>query len=156
MFAVPENTIALPAVSSAAHPARIATEIAKDRTRWGHLLRYDPDERYAALISADDEYEAWLLSWLPGQSTGLHDHGGVEGAYTVVTGTVSERAINGGTEVLHEVTPGRTRVFGVDSVHQVHNAGVDPAVTIHVYRPSRVPMREYAWDPVHGLSPLER
>ncbi|WP_020497436.1 cysteine dioxygenase [Sciscionella marina] len=155
MFAVPENTIALRPAVSAAHPARIAAEYARDRDRWAHLLRYDPDDRYAALITADELFEVWLLSWLPGQTTGLHDHGGAEGAFTVVTGTVSERVIRGGTEVLHEVAAGQSRVFGIDYVHQVHNAGVDPAVTIHVYRPSRVPMREYRFDPVGGLTSLE-
>src|SRR3712207_8332217 len=34
--------------------------------------------------------QVWLLSWLPGQGTGLHDHGGSAGALAVVRGTLSE------------------------------------------------------------------
>ncbi|SES82853.1 hypothetical protein [Geodermatophilus poikilotrophus] len=31
--------------------------------------------------------QVWLLPWLPGQGTGLHDHGGSAGASAVVRGT---------------------------------------------------------------------
>ena len=40
-----------------------------------------------------DDYEAWLLTWLPGQSTGLHDHGGSAGAFTVLSGVVEESTL---------------------------------------------------------------
>lgn len=153
MFAVPENTTAQNPVRAAVHPALIAAEFARERHRWAHLLRYDPDERFVAPITVADEFEAWLMSWLPGQSTGLHDHGGVEGAFTVVSGVVTERVVRGTTEVLHEVATGGSRVFGRDYVHQVRNDGPDPAVSIHVYRPGRVPMREYAFDPITGPRP---
>lgn len=143
MFAVPEHTIALPPARSAAHPARIATEYARDRDRWAHLLRYDPDQRYAVLIAATGEFEVWLLSWLPGQGTELHDHGGAEGAFTVVNGAVLERVLRGTSETVRSVRAGQSRVFGTDYVHQVRNDDVDPAVTIHVYRPNRLPMREF-------------
>jgi predicted metal-dependent enzyme (double-stranded beta helix superfamily) len=148
MFAVPENTIALPALASAAHPARIAAEFARDKESWAHLLRYDPDERYTALVASTDRFEVWLMSWLPGQTTGLHDHDGAAGAFTVLTGVVQERVLKGAAEVLHSVSRRQTRVFGPDYVHQVSNIGEDPAVTIHVFRPSRGTMRPRAHDPL--------
>jgi hypothetical protein len=39
--------------------------------------------------------------------------------------------------VLHTVAVGQSRVFGAQYAHQVRNDGIDPAVTIHVYRPHR-------------------
>jgi predicted metal-dependent enzyme (double-stranded beta helix superfamily) len=137
VFAVPPNTIALPAAPVAVHPGRIAAEVARDRDRWAHLLRYDPDERFAALIESTGDVEVWLLSWLPGQQTDLHDHAGSAGAFTVVSGILTERVIRGTSEVAHPVIVGRTRVFGPNYVHHVRNDGVDPAVSIHVYRPER-------------------
>ncbi|TWG09010.1 cysteine dioxygenase [Saccharopolyspora dendranthemae] len=138
MFAVPPNTLAAPADLSIAHPARIAREFAADRASWAHLLRYDADERWAGLLARTDAYEAWLLSWLPGQHTDLHDHGGATGAFTVVQGDLTERVARpGDSEVLHSLTAGQSRVFGPHYAHQVSNLGVDPAVTIHVYRPQR-------------------
>ncbi|MQA09220.1 MAG: cysteine dioxygenase [Pseudonocardiaceae bacterium] len=142
MFAVPPNTVLPAADSTIRHPARIARDFAADRDSWRHLLRYDPDQRYSALIRRTGEFEAWLLSWLPGQHTELHDHGDATGAFTVVTGTLTERVFRtgpgtGGHTDSHDVAVGQSRVFGPNYVHQVSNAGSDPAVSIHVYRPER-------------------
>ncbi|HEX3589516.1 MAG TPA: cysteine dioxygenase family protein [Pseudonocardiaceae bacterium] len=138
MFAVPANTVALPA--AAGHPARTAIDVARDRDRWTPLLRYDPDERFAALVAATPEAEVWLLSWLPGQHTDVHDHAGAEGAFTVVSGVLMETVSRVGGSTEHLVAEGSTRVFGPGYVHRVRNLGPDPAVSIHVYRPRRPPM----------------
>jgi predicted metal-dependent enzyme (double-stranded beta helix superfamily) len=137
VFAVPANTIALPAAPATVHPGRIAAEIARDRDRWTHLLRYDPDERFSALVESTGDVEVWLLSWLPGQHTDLHHHAGSAGAFTVVSGVLTEQVLRGATQVEHPVIVGQTRVFGPGYVHQVRNVGVDPAISIHVYRPER-------------------
>jgi predicted metal-dependent enzyme (double-stranded beta helix superfamily) len=157
VFAVPANTVALTTVPTTVHPARIAADLARARHRWAHLLRYDPAERYSALIESTGEVEIWLLSWLPGQHTDLHDHAGSAGAFTVVSGVLTERVIRTDSliEVEHPVTVGRTRVFGPGYVHQVRNAGTDPAVSIHVYRPERAGMTPYHFDPRTGLSPVD-
>ena len=88
-------------------------EVARNRDRWSHLLRYDPDERYAALVEAHDDAEIWLLSWLPGQHTGRHDHAGAAGAFTVVSGALMETVFRPSGETEHLVTVGRTRVAAV-------------------------------------------
>lgn len=137
MFAVPPNTVLPSAGAATRHPVRIAMDLAAHRDSWRHLLRYDPEQRYSALIEATGEYEAWLLSWLPGQHTDVHDHGGATGAFTVVSGTLTERVIRGEHTDEHEVGIGQSRVFGPRYVHQVRNAGADPAVSVHVYRPER-------------------
>lgn len=139
MFAVPANTVALPA-APARLPVRTALDVARDRSRWAHLLRYDPDERYATLVEATADTETWLLSWLPGQHTDVHDHAGSAGAFTVVSGVLTETVFRAEEPTTHVVTAGQTRVFGQTYTHQVHNLGVDPAVSIHVYRPHRPPM----------------
>jgi predicted metal-dependent enzyme (double-stranded beta helix superfamily) len=156
VFAVPANTVALSAAPVAVHPARIAASFARDRHRWARLLRYDPAERYSALIESTGEVEVWLLSWLPGQHTDLHDHAGSAGAFTVVSGVLTERVIRSrNIEIEHPVIVGQTRVFGPSYVHQVRNAGTDPAVSIHVYRPERAGMTPYRFDPATGLSLVE-
>lgn len=154
MFAVPANTVALSPAPIALHPARIAADVARDRDRWAHLLRYDPDQRFSALVDATGDVEIWLLSWLPGQQTDLHDHAGSAGAFTVVSGVLTERVIRSTEPVDHAVIVGQTRVFGPRYVHQVRNLGVDPTVSIHVYRPERAGMRSYRFDPQTGLSRL--
>ena len=80
------------------------------------------------------------MSWLPGQSTDLHDHGSATGAFTIVSGVLTERVMRTGTTL--ELQPGQSRVFAPHYVHQVSNNGDDPAVSIHVYRATRQ-MRTY-------------
>jgi quercetin dioxygenase-like cupin family protein len=140
MFAVPENTVAYVGSTTAKHPSRIAAEVALDRDRWKALLRYDPAERFSALVERTDDHEVWLMSWLPGQSTDLHDHGSATGAFTVVSGVLTETVMRAG--VTHDLHPSQSRVFAPNYVHRVVNNGVDPAVSIHVYRASRE-MRTY-------------
>lgn len=158
MFAVPPNTVALTADPAVSHPALTALRYAADRSSWAHLLRYDAQERFSTLVARGAEQEIWLMSWLPGQSTDLHDHGGATGAFTVVSGVLTERVIRSGaqpTEVLHCLVPDQSRVFGPHYVHQVRNEGGDPAVSIHVYRAARTTMTSYRLDPVTGLSVLD-
>jgi predicted metal-dependent enzyme (double-stranded beta helix superfamily) len=137
MFAVPPNTVLGQPLRTAAHPARLALEIARDRRRWAHLLRYDPDRRHMVLVEADADTETWLCAWLPGQHTDLHDHDGAAGAFTVVSGVLTEIVPRTGRRVVHTLTAGQSRAFGPGYAHQVRNAGADPAVSIHVYRPHR-------------------
>ncbi|WP_436501532.1 cysteine dioxygenase [Actinokineospora sp. HUAS TT18] len=157
MFAVPENTIAVAGAPAASHPALVARAYAADRARWRDQLSYDPDQRYTALIDSTDGQEVWLMTWLPGQSTDLHDHGAVSGAFTLVSGTLTETVARGGerpAEVLNALSAGQTRVFGPGYVHQVTNTGTDPAISIHVYREGRPPMGRYRLDPVTGPQPV--
>jgi quercetin dioxygenase-like cupin family protein len=135
MFAVPENTIASTATAPTVHPALVAREYASDRDRWAHLLRYDPDERYAVLVDRTPGQEVWLMSWLPGQETDLHDHGNAGGAFTIVSGELTEHVHHRG--VTHRLGVGQSRVFGPGYSHEVRNDGADPAVSIHVYRAVR-------------------
>jgi predicted metal-dependent enzyme (double-stranded beta helix superfamily) len=135
MFAVPENTVASAETAPTVHPALIAREYAAARERWAHLLRYDPDERYTALVHRTPDQEVWLMSWLPGQGTDLHDHGAATGAFTIVSGELTEHVHHRG--VTHGLGVGQSRVFGPGYVHRVHNAGPDPAVSLHVYRAVR-------------------
>lgn len=142
MFAVPDNTVAVAENPVLRHPVRVALQFAADRDHWRHLLRYDPDSRFAALIARSADEEVWLMSWLPGQGTDLHDHGPSTGAFTVVTGELSEsvaRRSAGGKVLreLHSIAEGQSRVFGPGYVHEVRNRGTDPAVSVHVYRATR-------------------
>jgi predicted metal-dependent enzyme (double-stranded beta helix superfamily) len=155
MFAVPDNTLIAPENPALRHPVRVALEFAADRDRWRHLLRYDPDQRFSALVESDERQEVWLMGWLPGQYTDLHDHVSSTGAFTVVSGGLSEtvtRRAPGGRAVVeqHALAAGQSRVFGPGYVHEVRNDGPDPAISIHVYRDGGREMRPYHLDPVSG------
>ncbi|MDG4809887.1 cysteine dioxygenase family protein [Micromonospora sp. WMMD1120] len=110
---------------------------------WPVALRFDPTERWYARLAVTDEHEVWALSWLPGQGTDLHDHGGSSGAFRVVSGALTEETVSAGGLSPRLLTPGAGRRFGPRHVHQVTNRGADPAVSVHVYRPALVRMTRY-------------
>ncbi|MEU9132660.1 cysteine dioxygenase family protein [Kitasatospora sp. NPDC048540] len=135
-----------------AHPttvagyARLVREIAADRDRWAPLVRYDALTRWYARLETGPGYEVWLLSWLPGQSSGFHDHGSSAGVMTVVEGELVERSLTGSGEGTRVLTPGHRRVFSAGYLHEVVNGTLEPAVSIHLYTPGLVEMNQYATD----------
>ncbi len=89
----------------------------------------------------------WLLTWLPGQGTDLHDHGGSSGAFLVVTGELTEHAIThpgGQLQLVATTLPaGQGRSFGPRHIHQITNISRKPAVSLHVYGPALTEMTRY-------------
>jgi quercetin dioxygenase-like cupin family protein len=123
--------------------ARLVREIAADRDRWAPLVGYDALTRWYARLETGPGYEVWLLSWLPGQSSGFHDHGQSSGVMTVVRGELTERSLNRSGEGTRVLRPGSRRVFSAGYLHEVVNASLEPAVSIHLYTPGLVEMNQY-------------
>jgi predicted metal-dependent enzyme (double-stranded beta helix superfamily) len=125
----------------------LAEWYAADPAIWPTPLRFEPTRRWYSRLARTDDHEAWLLTWLPGQSTELHDHGGVAGAFTVVAGHLTEATPTRDPQVElveRSYGPGATRRFGAQHVHQVVNSGSVPAVSLHVYSPVLTRMTRYA------------
>jgi len=142
---------AAPASQSRIYLAHAVRRLAYRPGAWRNAVRFDAAERTYTRIPLPREngYEAWLLTWLPGQGTGLHDHSGSAGAFIVVDGALTEDTAEQDTEgrttlhsrVLHS---GDVRPFGRDHVHEVRNESDLPAVSIHVYSPTLSAMNRYA------------
>ncbi len=132
-----------------AHPttvagyAQLVREIAADRDRWEPKVRYDALTRWYARLETGPGYEVWLLSWLPGQSSGFHDHGDSSGVMTVVQGELVERSLTHAGEGARTLRPGGQRVFSSGYLHEVVNATLEPAVSIHLYSPGLTEMHQY-------------
>ena len=109
------------------------------------LVRFASPRRWWARLALTEEVEVWLLSWLPGQHTEPHDHGGAFGAFSVVLGELSETYRYPRGPVGHRVHgTGAAIGFGAGRAHQVWNTGLAKAATVHAYSPPLVPTREYA------------
>ncbi|MFG2574331.1 cysteine dioxygenase [Streptomyces sp. NPDC048481] len=136
------------------HPATVAEfvglarSVAADRAQWEHLVRYDATARWYHLLRTGPGYEVWLLSWVPGQGSGPHDHGGSSGVFTVLEGRLTERTA-AGERVLGPAAAGASlrergreseRVFAPGYVHEVVNDTLEPAVSLHVYFPGLTEM----------------
>jgi mannose-6-phosphate isomerase-like protein (cupin superfamily) len=84
-----------------------------------------------------------LLTWLPGQHTELHDHGGSAGAFTVVAGSLTEETVDASGLRRAELGTGAGRRFGAHHVHRIRNNGDVPAISVHVYGPALRIMTRY-------------
>lgn len=147
MHAVPALTVPAPA-SRAAGPIGLARAVAADPARWRPLAEFRPGQRWYSLLERTAAAEVWLLTWLPGQGTDLHDHGPASGAFAVAAGALTERVVSGRpggvVETSRDLVAGRTRAFGPHYVHEVRNTGAEPAVSVHVYAPGLTAMTRYA------------
>ena len=127
--------------------ARLAelVRVAAATGEWSALVRYTEDERWYHRLQRGESHEVWLLSWLPGQRTGFHDHCGSSGAFAVVAGELRERtpAARRPQPASAAFPAGRARSFGPRHVHEVVNESAAPAVSIHAYSPPLAGMRRY-------------
>ena len=57
----------------------------------GPLVVCDRRRRRYRLLFEDPRLDVWVLSWMPGQGTGFHDHGDSNVALTALQGSVVER-----------------------------------------------------------------
>jgi cysteine dioxygenase type I len=130
-----------------------AAAYAADPARWPVAPRFSPVERWYTRLAVADDHEVWLLSWLPGQGTDLHDHGGSAGAFHVVRGALTEETVGdpAGAEParIHarELGEGAGRRFGSRHIHRITNHSGRPAVSVHVYGPALTSMTRYRLGP---------
>jgi predicted metal-dependent enzyme (double-stranded beta helix superfamily) len=123
----------------------IAREVAGSSGAWERLVRMDPDNRWHQRLYSAADYDVWLESWLPGQTTGWHDHAGTSGVLVVARGELEERVsvLNGVFTQVRHVPEGVARRMGRRQVHNLANASLAPAVSIHVYSPPLGATRGY-------------
>jgi len=119
---------------------------------WLDRVRLRANGRWYERLHLGPDYDIWVISWLPGHSTGFHDHGESSGAFVVTTGVLEEHLPGEPGLMLH---PGKPRAFGPDYTHDVRNTSLAPAISIHAYSPSLNEMNEYELDGSQ-LVPRER
>jgi rhodanese-related sulfurtransferase len=107
---------------------------------WIEKVHLRADRRWYERLYHGPDHDIWVISWLPGQSTGFHDHGESSGAFVVATGSLEEHRPG---EQPREFPSGVPRAFGPDFTHDVRNASPAPAISIHAYSPPLSEMNEY-------------
>jgi predicted metal-dependent enzyme (double-stranded beta helix superfamily) len=124
---------------------RMATELAFDTARWTHLVRHDPAQRVFESIEIGPDVGVWLICWMPGHDTGLHDHDISSGAVAVVRGALrEEHMLEDGTVTGRVHEAGDVFDFGPNDIHRMVHTGDEPAVSIHLYSPRLQVMGAYA------------
>ena len=132
--------------------AAVVRRLAASPSEWLTRVRLNPEGRWYERIHLDDSHEVWVISWLPGQATGFHDHGGSAGAFAVVWGSLLERRVVGAVttgQVLGKlIGAGESRAFGPRYIHDVRNSAASAvAVSMHAYSPPLPEMTRYDLTP---------
>ena len=114
----------------------VARRLAARTEVWEPLVHKDAGRRRYELLYEDDRMDAWLLSWMPGQGTGFHDHYISGVGLCVARGSVREDLMAYDAQhVSRQLEVGDSRKGGPGYIHRVdHHDGL-PAVTVHVYSP---------------------
>jgi quercetin dioxygenase-like cupin family protein len=139
----------IPAAStmSAVDLEQIAIAIRDRPEVWEPLLVIDAHRRRYRLLFEDERTDIWVLCWMPGQSTGFHDHDVSDVGIAIAQGMVVERQLRlptGATSF--ELRPGDTRQGPAGYIHSVaHGEGI-PAVSIHCYSPPLMRVGQYRVD----------
>lgn len=122
----------------------LVTRVAADDS-WSARLRLpDGDRRWWTRLSSDARVDVWLLAWLPGQTTELHDHGDSTAAFTAARGLLTEVRVDAaGRPVQVTRRPGSATSLAPGVIHDVSGAGTGPAVSIHAYSPPLTRMNYY-------------
>lgn len=138
-----------------------ATDQAADDVLGGRCDHLLPDggvpqtQRWYTRIHGDEELDIWLISWVPGQPTELHDHGGSLGALTVLSGSLNEYRWDGRRLRRRRLDAGDQAGFPLGWVHDVVWAprpiggpdaagmAVAPTLSVHAYSPPLTAMSYY-------------
>lgn len=125
-----------------------ATRYAADPDSWPVAPRFNAVDRWYHRLAQEPDHEVWLLTWLPGQGTDLHDHGGSAGAFFVCSGALTEDTVATGPDGAPRVTArelgeGAGRRFGTRHIHRITNRSNRPAISIHAYGPALTTMTRY-------------
>jgi hypothetical protein len=122
-----------------------ADEVASGEYPW---IEFHAEERWHQRLYRDRRLDVWLISWLPEQGTRLHDHGGSSGAFTVLSGTLTESVPSGYQDARMQVrdtalSAGSSVRFGRHYIHDVRNLAQRPAISVHAYSPPLTSMTFY-------------
>jgi hypothetical protein len=100
------------------------------------------------------DFEVWMLSWLPGHATAIHDHGGAVTATTVLSGTVLEERFVRVNDLearpiwMMARRPGDFDLIAATAIHRVRSIG--HTVTLHLHAPACAEGRTFQAVDGHG------
>ena len=105
------------------------------------------DDRWFARLHGDDEVDVWLISWVPGHRTELHDHGGSLGAVTLLSGSVDEFRWDGEQLRRRRLAAGDQAAFPLGWVHDVVWAPTGPRTSVTLSGPPEPALSVHAYSP---------
>jgi uncharacterized NAD(P)/FAD-binding protein YdhS len=96
-------------------------------------------------VARTEAFEMLVMTWLPGQGSGAHDHAGSVSAFKILRGTADETRYAQASDSLvdavgtRQLPAGEVGIDPGDVIHAVRNGHEELLVSVHVYAP---PIRE--------------
>jgi len=136
-------------------PASLARYLAPEADRYLDRVRFDPARCVRHPVLLWEDWEVMVIGWEAGQITPVHDHRGVLGGMSILSGTILEErfTVPADLPVLADsrVRPeGDLSETGPTTLHRLIPRS--RAVSLHVYRPLLRTMG--IWDPRGGFQEL--
>ena len=114
---------------------------------WRPLVVVDRDRRRYELLYEDERVDIWVLSWMPGQRTGFHDHDRSGVGLVCAQGELIEGSLAIGADPEStSMTEGIVRGGPGGYIHAVAHQRGEPAVSIHAYSPPLIQVGQYRVD----------
>ena len=136
-----------PGLLSEVELVELVQRIAADPELWQPLVVVDAERRRYELLYDDDRVDVWVLSWMPGQRTGFHDHDRSRVGLACAQGELDEGSlVIGGEAETVRMTPGTCRSGPGGYIHAVAHRAGEPAVSIHAYSPPLVCVGQFRAD----------
>ena len=142
---LPERPEEIPSV------AWLVERLRSSKVDWGLLrewVHFDAAGYTRRTVARTPACELLLVSWLPGQASRVHDHGGSGGVSWLVQGELREtRYVWAGDRLAPETAvhadEGDVLVEFADTIHRIDNASRHGAVSLHLYAPPMQGMTQY-------------
>jgi predicted metal-dependent enzyme (double-stranded beta helix superfamily) len=114
---------------------------------WRPLIVVDLERRRYELLYEDDRIDIWVLSWMPGQGTGFHDHDISDVGVMCAQGELDEGLLAIGREIAPvRLRAGVSRNGPGGYIHSVTHVSGEPAVSLHAYSPPLMVVGQYRAD----------
>ncbi len=135
---LPSGLAFLARVDRQLHAPELA-QLSRDVVRsgvWRDYVVACEEYRDYRLVFENDFVDVWVLSWLPGQETGFHDHDISEVGICVADGAIREHHMHlRGGDSSHILGIGDVQEGPFGYIHRVEHWAGTPAVSVHAYSP---------------------
>ena len=99
---------------------------------WKTKLQFNNEKYHKRLIESGDNYEMYLIGWLPYQKTNIHSHNN-NCMFKILYGQLDEDFWDKDNNHLHRKIRVRNNTQISDYIHSMTNNTLNHAVSLHIY-----------------------
>lgn len=105
---------------------------------WKNYLNFTDKKYGKKLVHCDKQFEIYVLSWKPGQKSGIHNHSEYGCLMKVLDGSLQENIYSNQLDLLDIRDYSKNEVTYIDNsigYHSIENPCYKNSVSLHIYSP---------------------